>query len=358
MRTCTSLFLLPLCGSLVACDGGGEAGSGDTGIETASSASSTTTTTGPDDADSTGRSTTTGGGSPDDTTGTAPEDDGPEPPVTFDIGITPDFGELDDGCNAVDFLFVIDNSGSMDSAQDNLVANFPAFIDGIQNTLTDVESYHVGVATTDDYSSVFGTPSNPPECRQLGALITSTAGTNSSNAVCGPYTEGYNFITEEDDLAASFACAAQVGTGGSAIELTMESMQAAIGEDLNAEGACNEGFIRDEALLVVVLITDEADGPGDTEATSAGTPESWYASVLAAKDDIPENAAALVLTNYDDGPCVPQFDYADGRNLVEFAELFGENGFVAGICEPDYGPSFTSATAVIEQACENFIPPG
>ena len=41
------------------------------------------------------------------------DDDGPEPPISFDFGTVPDFGEFNDGCNAVDFLFVIDNSGSM-----------------------------------------------------------------------------------------------------------------------------------------------------------------------------------------------------------------------------------------------------
>lgn len=294
------------------------------------------------------------------TTDPGAEDDGedpPEPPITFDIGVTPDFGEFDDGCNAVDFLFVIDNSGSMFGAQTNLLANFPAFIDGIQATLVDVDSFHVGVTTSDEYA---GNLLDPRECSQLGALVTSTAGGDSSNAVCTPFAEGFPYITEQDDLSTSFQCAAQVGTSGAAGERPMNALEAAIGPGLNAEGACNEGFIRDNALLVVVVITDEADGPGDPDlVSSTGDPASWYQSVLDAKGGIAENAAALVLTNYVDGPCPPGgFGSDDGVNLVNFAGLFGENGFVAGICEPDYGPSFTQATAVIEQACENFIPPG
>ena len=361
MRIRTSLLFL---GGLVvvACENGSSVASGETGFDSSPTASESHgstdgsmggTTTDPSAGSATSATSTTSGPS----VSTGGEDDDPEPPVNFDFGGIPDVGELDDGCNAVDFLFVIDNSGSMGAAQTNLVANFPAFIDGIQATLSDVESYHVGIASSDAYAG------NPIECRQLGALVTSTTGFDSSNAACGPYTEGFSYITEEDDLTTAFQCAARIGTSGAANELMATAMENAISDDLNAEGACNEGFIRDNALLVVVLITDEADGPGDFEGapplnTSAGTPQTWFDSVVAAKNDIPENAAALVLTNYAGGPCPPQFEWEDGSNLVEFAGLFGENGFTAGICEPDYGPSFANATAVIQQACENFIPPG
>lgn len=354
MRTWTSLLVFS--GLLLACDNGGASPGGSSGIDNATSSagptssSTTATTTNPQTGSFSSSSAT---GDPT-VAGSSTDEVVPEPPITFDIGITPDFGEFDDGCNAVDFIFVIDNSGSMFGAQTNLVANFPAFIDGIQATLVDVDSFHVGIATSDVYSG------NPVECRQLGALVTTTAGADSSNAMCGPYTESFPYITEEDDLSTSFQCAAQVGTSGDAGERPMNAVEAAIGPALNAEGACNEGFIRDEALLVVVVITDEADGPGDPDfVTSTGTPESWYQSVLDAKDGVAENAAALILTNYVDGPCPPGgFGSDDGVNMVDFAGLFGENGFVAGICEPDYAPSFAQATAVIQQACENFIPPG
>ena len=381
MRTWTPLIIL---GSvLLACDGGGDAAGGESGIDSSPTSGSSS----PDsDTDLGPGTSSTGAGSTSspDATSSNPvddddsEDDGPAPPISFDFGSIPDAGEdVFGGCNAVDFLFVIDNSGSMGGAQANLVANFPTFIDGIQSTLTEVESYQVGVITTDDHTGDgFSQPSNPPECRQLGALVTSTAGLDSSNATCGPYAEGFNFITTADDLAESFECAASVGTQGNFIELTMNAMEAAISEELNAPGACNERFIRPEALLVVVIITDEADGPGDPDGappanSSTGTPETWYQSVLDAKNGIPENAAAVVsghsvfsaasavvLTNYAKGPCEPLSSVNDGVNMVDFANLFGENGFVAGICEPDYGPSFNSAIELIQDACENFIPPG
>ena len=276
------------------------------------------------------------------------------PPIKFDLGEIPDAPPADEGCAAVDFLFVIDNSGSMLSAQDNLVSNFPAFIDGIRSTLVNVDSFHVGVVTTDAYAP------NAAGCDVLGGLVVRTGGEASSNTSCGPYAAGANYMTEADDLDTSFDCAARVGIEGDAWERPMTAMQEALGTTLAAPGACNEGFVRDDALLVVIIITDEADGPGDTEGsdpiqTSAGVPADWRDAVLAAKHGVEENAVALVLTNYDGGSCPPFDAGADGANIVEFAQLFGDNGFVGGICERDYGPMFESAIGVVSDACESFV---
>ncbi|MFV8753925.1 hypothetical protein ACNOYE_25550 [Nannocystaceae bacterium ST9] len=280
---------------------------------------------------------------------------------SFDLAPSPDLAEQA-GCDAIDFLFVIDDSSSMAEHQQNLVANVPAFVAGIEATLDSVDSYQVGVIATDAY------PYNPPVCILLGALVTSTedGGPDSSDMICGPYAEGFNYMTQADELGESFACAAQVGTLGNGFERPMEAMVETLGQSLDVPGGCNEGFLRDDALLVIVVITDEWDGPGDPEAlnpardppTSAGTPQTWYDAVVAAKAGIPQNAAALVITNYHDGPCPPADLGHDGANLVEWVEHFGDNGVLGGICEPDYGPMFADATAVIETACANFVPVG
>jgi hypothetical protein len=137
---------------------------------------------------------------------------------------------------------------------------------------------------------------------------------------------------------------------GNSPELTMGGMLAAVSPAMVGPGGCNEDFLRDEALLVAVVITDEEDGPGDFETpTSAGTPMTWYDGVIAAKGGIPENAAVLALVSSS---------FGSGDNFIEFTEYFGENGFWADIGEPDYGPVFAEAVSIIENACDNFIPPG
>src|SRR5262249_2164080 len=147
--------------------------------------------------------------------------------------------------------------------QVNLVNSFPGFIAAIQSTLDSVKEYNVGVVTTDAYFA----NTQVPGCSVLGGLVTRTGGFSSSNVVCGPADAGNNFMTQDDDLDVTFACAAQVGTEGDGIEQPMQAMINAIDPDgmLAQPGACNEGFIREDALLVLVVITDEYDGPNDPE---------------------------------------------------------------------------------------------
>src|SRR5688500_7280074 len=49
------------------------------------------------------------------------------------------------GCSKMDLLFVIDNSGSMGQEQANLIANFPMFIQVLDQSGLD---YRVAVTTT------------------------------------------------------------------------------------------------------------------------------------------------------------------------------------------------------------------
>ncbi len=120
---------------------GGGSGTGDdapadsTGVPIGtgtSSGTTTTTMTGPG-SDPTAGPPTTG------TTSSATGDD-VDAPIEFDVAGIPDAPGIADGCNAVDFLFVIDSSGSMFDKQVNLVANFPTFSAQIQETLENVTS--------------------------------------------------------------------------------------------------------------------------------------------------------------------------------------------------------------------------
>lgn len=275
--------------------------------------------------------------------------------------------EGDSGCKKVDLLFVIDNSGSMEDEQQNLLASFPGFISGIQEELADTDGFHVGITTSDAY--LF----NTPPCNIEGALVTRTGGTGSSNSTCGPYLEGGSFITEMDNLNAAFQCAAQVGIMGDGDERPMTTMNAAVSPALNGVGACNEGFIRDDALLVVVIITDEEDDheiDGCDQAPqpgSLGEPTDWFESLVAVKGDINTNVVVLSLA----GPPGPQpaqcpaLDKCAGgiigaevaNRIAQFTNMF-EYGFIGRVCEPNYDDFFAQAVGVIKSACDDFEPIG
>jgi hypothetical protein len=337
---------LAIGGGGCSAEGGRSGASAGSGIASIGSMSSSPETGAEDD--SSGLVPTDGSSAASDPSA-APSDDDDGP--TFDLGIQPDvMGQVpEQGCTKVDFLFVIDNSGSMGDNQADLADNFPNFIDGIQATLDEVDDFQVGVITSDAYQP------NPVGCRQLGALVTRTDGVDSSNAVCGPYAEGHNYMTQADDLATTFACAAKPGSEGDGLERMANAMEVAVRKDLGGPGGCNDGFIRDDALLVIVLITDEWDGPGDPEFFgSTGNAASWYDTVVMAKGGIPENIVVVSLVHT---PACPPTDGLLSGDLQPFTELFGANGFVGCITD-DYGTLFDEATGIIGGACENFMPPG
>jgi len=308
-----------------------------------------------DDTDSGNAPADTGTPSPATTTGDTPgtTDDGPDPdaPVVFDFAPLPDAPEFETGCRKVDFLFVVDNSGSMQSQQAQLLASFPGFITAIQASLEDtVDSYHVGVVTSDNYNG------NAPGCTSIGNLVTQTSGFASSNMNCAPFAQGDRFATELDDLQAKFPCMAQVGASGSPIEQPVTATVAALSPAVGGPGACNDNFLRDDAILVVVIVTDDPPYDFDMDDAHPATDTSgWYDAVIAAKNGDPEAVVMLGFVPWDDLSCVGLGN--ESPNLIGFVESFGDQGVLASICEPDYGPIFAATVETIVTTCENFDPP-
>ncbi len=277
------------------------------------------------------------------TSGDAPTTDDD---VVFDLGAMPDAPPAEEGCAGIDFLFVIDNSGSMGAQQTQLLASFDGFITGIQDSLDDVDSFHVGVVTSDNYTS------NAPGCQTLGDLVTQTQG-----GACGPFAEGNRFLTDADDIQTEFPCIGTVGTFGSGYEEPVSALIAAVSDEKAQPGACNENFIRDDSILVVVIVTDDppVDGFFDDAEPSIDT-SGWAPAVLAAKNDDPEAVVVIGFIPWQDVSCVPLT--SESPNLINFVDAFGDQGIKVSVCEPDYGPVFQSTLDTIKTTCDNFSPQG
>jgi hypothetical protein len=343
-----------LISTLVACSpgAGGDAADDESGSPTTSTTApgssseppGNTSTAEPPGTSTMGATTAPGTGS------TAVEDESGNP-ITFDLGIIPDSPKLDMGCRKVDFLFIVDNSGSMSAQQAQLLASFPGFINAMQAALDGVvDSYHVGVLTSDAYSG------NQPGCSTIGDLVTQTSGFGSSNMVCSPFDEGGRFATEQDDLEEKFPCMAQVGTNGSPIEQPVTALIASFESSKTGAGDCNEDFLRDDAILVVVIVTDDPPYDFDMDDAHPLTDTStWYDDVISAKNDDPE---ALVVIGFIPWVNVGCVFGGESPNLIGFIDSFGEQGVKASICEPDFGPVFASTIETIVTTCENFDPPG
>ncbi len=283
-------------------------------------------------------STTTGGG------------DATTEEFIFDLGILPDSPKIEMGCRKVDFLFAVDNSGSMSAQQTQLLNSFDGFITAIQASLEDtVDSYHVGVISSDNYSG------NAPGCQTIGDLVTQTQGFGSAGQDCTPFAEGNRFATEMDDLTEKFPCMAQIGTSGSPIEQPVTATIAALDPAKLGPGGCNEGFLRDDAILVVVIVTDDPPFNFDMDDAHPATDTTgWYDAVIAAKNDDPEAMVVIGFVPWMNLTCTGM----ESPNLIGFVESFGEQGVLASICEPDYGPVFAETIETIVTTCENFDPPG
>lgn len=252
-------------------------------------------------------------------------------------------------CSAVDLLFVIDNSSSMLAEQQNLIASFDGFIEGIQANLDEANDYHIGVVTTDAYAG------NEVGCQSIGALVTQTEG-----GACGPWAQG-RFISLEDPLQEAFTCAGMVGVDGDGDEHPIEAAMNATGTALAEPGACNEGFLRDDALLVLVLITDEDDGgssiPGHTG--SPGGPSTWFQDLVARKGGVESNIVVLALigvpTPNDCDPNDPFEISSIATRLTNFVNRF-THGAIGDVCTNDYSPFFADSLAIIHDACAGFTP--
>lgn len=290
-------------------------------------------------------------------------------------------GSVGGPCGKVDFLFAIDNSGSMGGFQQNLAQSFPGFIDAIQQGVA-AQDYHIMVVDSDALatmgSNVSGCgpdgtcasmcptcpsgaicactcESEATECIDASASCDDTHGAgvvkNQSGQDCG-VVGGQRFMTDaQPDLAETFQCLALVGDYGHAMERPVTAAIKAITTHSEA-GGCNEGFLRDDALLVVTFITD--DPPGAMAASQyedAGYlahPDRWFDDLVAAKGGNPKNVVVLGVVSQSFGADV----------FVEFVELFGDRGLLGEVTAPSYDGFFAEAVGLVDVACDEFEPEG
>ncbi len=183
----------------------------------------------------------------------------------------------------LDILFMIDNSSSMRPSQDNLLRNFPAFMEvltGLPGGLPDV---HIAVVSSD---------------LGAGSGLTSSCGGNgdeglfqaSARGSCDTtLTDGARFISYANGVAnytapieQVFTCVAALGDTGCGFEQPLLSVAYALGAVAPGAPEANAGFLREEAYLAIILITNEDDcsGPHGSRSDIFGDREGKLASTL------------------------------------------------------------------------------
>lgn len=165
----------------------------------------------------------------------------------------------------LDLLFVIDDSPSMTDKQTNLVANFPNFINALSALPGGLPNLHLGVVSTDMGTKGTDVVQPGPSIGQVGQGGCGSTGKSGSLTVNGaPVSDRYVSDIKQSDgsravnytgsLAAVFSQMARLGGSGCGFEQPLHAMKVALDNN-----ATNAGFLRPNALLAVVFVTDEDD---------------------------------------------------------------------------------------------------
>ncbi len=328
---------------------------------------------------STGASSTSGGTS---TTGPADDSAGPGSASGMSTGLLRDVGTVEDfgpaqpeGCKGkVDLLFLISSYGTMKTEQAQLVASFPGFVSTIEDKLAD---FDVHIMVANPIGEWAGWPceescnDDPQNCAEygyqcnvypklitscdetLGAGLTFNAGADAANRQCELFGGNRYIIGGEPYMNDALECVAKVGWSGG-IPPMGDALIAALKPQINAEGGCNAGFLREEALLVVAFISDAID------EASTSWPYQQYDAIIAAKKD--PNAVVMLgvvpqplkAGEQEEPGCVYQSDPINKgkiRDLIDrFPHAYGDT------CADSYAPFFDEAADLIGEVCGKFVP--
>jgi len=208
---------------------------------------------------------------------------------------------------ASDILFVVDNSCSMQEEQQALMTNFWSFIQFFVDSGMD---YHIGVTVLDDW------PSQPP----IGQLFGTTR---------------YIDSTTPDPVGAFTANMTMGDQGTGSCEVGLEASYRALTPPL-VDGY-NAGFYRDDALLSIVIVSDEVDGSiNGCPAISYMEYIPWLTALKGAHSLDLIHFAAIV----GDQPngCSSSWGDADpGRGYYEvYTALGDEHSTYFSICNQDW----------------------
>ena len=242
----------------------------------------------------------------------------------------------------VDILWVVDDSGSMSQEQSKLAANFQQFIQYFESLHLD---FHIAIVTTDTFAA-----------SESGHFMGSTP-------VLTPTTPNYTQLFQQ---------MVNVGTSGSGIERGLQGARMGLCWSIDPNGAtyntyCKaygvtaypganqaSGFLRDNAVLAVIVVSDEDDQTIDLATTANPTSQTqaddpaWRAAndepvsditnfFLALKGGNPAMVQLSAITGDVPNGCVSSDANAKaGTRYWDAANAL--NGIHPSICATDFGP--------------------
>jgi len=212
----------------------------------------------------------------------------------------------------VDILWVIDNSISMASEQQLVADGFEGFISTIEDTNI---NFHIGVVTTDMDAG------NP----EAGALLGEP-----------------HYLTSDDDYVTLFEERIQVGTDGSDQEKGLSAALEALTEP--KVSGINDGFLRPDAVLSIIFVSDEDDCSDDNALAGEDGSACYHneQDLVPVRDfvdgfiDLKASTNGRVLTSGIIGPSASEGCDGSWPGHRYEAVAGGTGGIVGSICDADY----------------------
>lgn len=282
-----------------------------------------------------------------------------------DSGDSGDDGGGDGGasfaCKHLDVVIAVDPSGSMTQEMTAMADEVFGGANGFARALLDisqgVEDYRVGVLDGCAQTPAFNTTGEPD-----GDPTVDNGSIDCSFASGKAWIEATP-ASDPDAVTDEFRCVGRIDrvvndgnitagecTGDNDDEQPASAAIAAL------TGSTNPGFSRDDAVLVVVAITDEDEQPTPVNRSA----DEIYADLVAAKGGDVKDMVFLGIGGGVPGGCQDppgMYGTADpASKLYDVTQKFiaQERGVWWDLCEGSLGSGLTEALTVIEKACDEF----
>lgn len=211
-----------------------------------------------------------------------------------------------------DVLIVIDNSSSMGEAQASLAAEMNFLVEALERY--GVYDLHIGVITTDMGTGELGTCGPGDGGALQSAPRGSCTGPGDSYIWLNEYGRNY-----QGTLAETLACIVPVGTTGCDFPQPLAAIEAALDGSVLANG----GFLREDAVLAILVYTDADDCSASDPAIFDPAQDLGPLSTFRCFQQGVTCDQEIDDTARDYTNCTPRTDspyLADPARLVEFVK--------------------------------------
>ncbi|MBX7231585.1 MAG: hypothetical protein K1X29_05820 [Bdellovibrionales bacterium] len=255
----------------------------------------------------------------------------------------------------IDILWVVDNSGSMATSQQNLADNFPVFIDGFKNRNLD---FQIAVTGTDAFIalpsmvSIYNSQNfYKSKSQDLWARF------RDGNEIAHTGIFVINPLTL--NLSSVFVTNAKLGTKGYYDERPFQSMKTAL------ESPYNTGFVRNNSYLAVIIVTDEDDFShdgttfldGNYTSTALHTTDSYisYLDTLTGSTADRKRYSVNAIS-IQDSTCLSQLKTSDQKKATRVKDLvLKAQGKNLSLCDDFATELELIADNILEQANQFYL---